>query len=220
MRCRFSDFVFDSDTRELRRGGVAVPLQPKALRLLEVLLDRRPKALSKTELMELVWPDTFVNESSLARLATEVRAAVGDDARAPRFLRTVYGYGYAWSGEANDDGDESAKPRPARGIRLVVGPREISLVEGENILGRGEDAIARVDSAKASRHHARIVVRGGRATLEDMGSKNGTFLRGKRVDGATALRDGDEILIGPVVLVFRDAPSSATETDTSTRRSG
>jgi DNA-binding winged helix-turn-helix (wHTH) protein len=219
MRLRFSDFVYDSGTRELRRGGAAVALQPKALRLLEVLLDRRPDAVSKAELMELVWPDTFVNESSLARLATEVRAAIGDDARAPRFLRTVYGYGYAFSGDATDESGEAPRARNARGPRLVVGAREIPLADGENILGRGEDAAARIDSAKASRHHARIVVRGGRATLEDMESKNGTFLRGRRLDGAAALQDGDEILIGPVLLVFRDGPSGPTETDTSTRGS-
>jgi DNA-binding winged helix-turn-helix (wHTH) protein len=219
MRLRFGEFVFDSRSRELRRDGGAVPLPPKTLRFLEVLLERRPEAIGKSKLLELVWPDTFVTESSLARLAAELRAALGDEAKAPRFLRTVYGFGYAFCGEARDEPlAPAARPSLAPGLRLVLGPREIPLVEGENILGRAEDACARIDSAKASRRHARITVQDGRATLEDLCSKNGTFLRGGRLGGPEPLRDGDEIVIGPVLMTFRVGPSRSTETDTAVRR--
>ena len=218
MRVRFGEFIFDSRTRELRSDGGALPLPPKTLRFLEVLLERRPEALAKAALLDLVWPDTFVTESSLARLAAELRSALGDDAKAPRFLRTVYGFGYAFCGDARDE-PVAASPRPpdAPGVRLVLGAREIPLMEGENILGRAEDARARIDSAKASRRHARIMVEGGRAVLEDLASKNGTFLRGRRVAGSEPLRDGDEIVIGPVLMTFRVGPSRSTETDTAVR---
>lgn len=221
MRLRFDEFVFDTGTRELRRGAEPVPLPPKTFRFLEALLERRPEAISKSVLMDLVWPDTFVTESSLARLTAELREALGDDARTPRFIRTVYGFGYAFCGEAREAPAARDAPRGAAapgGLRLVVGGREIPLLEGENILGRAEDARARVDSTRASRRHARIVIDGGRATLEDLGSKNGTYLRGGRLTRTEALRDGDEIVIGPVLMTFRAGPSRATETDSALRR--
>jgi DNA-binding winged helix-turn-helix (wHTH) protein len=212
MRFQFGDCTFDSGTRELLRGGRAVGLGPKALRLLEVLLERRPLALSKQQLQELVWPDSFVSEASLARLATELRAAIGDKARDPRFVRTVYGFGYAFAGEAIADQPASPAARRSR-FRIVLGALEIPLGEGENVLGRGEDATVFIDSTKASRKHARILIAGVRATLEDLGSKNGTFLRGRRVAVPTALHDGDELIIGPVLMTFRVGASGSTETD-------
>jgi len=221
MRVRFGEFVFDTGTRELRRGEKVVPLPPKTFRFLQVLLEHRPEAVSKSALMDLVWPDTYVTESSLARLTTELREALGDDPRAPRFLRTVYGFGYAFCGDAREEpSTPGARKGPAasRGLRLVVGSREIVLLEGENILGRAEDARAHIDSARASRRHACITVAGGRATLEDLGSKNGTSLRGRRIDQGETLRDGDEIVIGPVLMTFRTGPSPSTETDTALRR--
>jgi len=217
MRLHFDEFVVDTGTRELRRAGQAIPLLPKTLRFLEVLLERRPEAVSKSDLLDLVWPETFVTESSVARLVTELRQALGDDARAARFVRTVYGFGYAFIGDVREEPAAPRRSRTTPGMRLVMGRREIALLEGENILGRDEDARAHIDSAKASRRHARIVVAGARATIEDLASKNGTFLRGRRLAAVEALRDGDEIVIGPIVLTFRAGPSRSTETDTALR---
>lgn len=218
MRLRFGAFVFDSGTRELRAADRPVRLPPKTLRFLEVLLQRRPEAISKSDLLETIWPDTFVTEGSLARIAAELRAALGDDARAPRFLRTVYGFGYAFNGDARDEPPATGSPAPrGTGLRVFLGAREIPLVEGENVLGRAEDATVRIDSSKASRRHARITVRDGRAILEDLASKNGTFLRGLRIEGPERLADGDEIVVGPVLMTFRAGPSGSTETDTRAR---
>ena len=74
-----------------------------------------------------------------------------------------------------------------------------------------------IDLARVSRHHARIVVEDGRAVLEDLGSTNGTFLRGQPVQAATELADGDEICIGPAVLVFRTSAGNST-TEPGTQR--
>jgi len=213
MRVRFGEFVLDSATRELTRGGAVVPLAPKVFQLLEMLLERRPGAVAKAEIHDRLWPRTFVSESNLARLAAEARAALGDQARAPRYLRTVFGFGYAFCGEAIDDGQA---PRPGPLCALVVGGREIGLHDGENILGRAEDAAAWINSSKASRRHARILVGEGGATLQDLGSKNGTFLHGRRIEQPCALDDGDEICVGEVVMTFR-LLRGARSTETASR---
>ena len=212
MRVRFGRCLFDGDSRELRRDGVPQPLSPKAFQFLELLLQERPRALAKQEIHERLWPDSFVADSSLARLAAEVRSALGDDAKAPRLLRTIHRFGYAFSGDVV--AEAAARGAPAA-CRLVWAERHIPLVEGENLLGRASDARIVIDLARVSRHHARVVVEGAKAVLEDLGSKNGTFLRGQPVKAAAELADGDEICIGPAVLVFRtSAGNSTTETGT------
>jgi DNA-binding winged helix-turn-helix (wHTH) protein len=213
MRVRFGEFVLDSTTRELTRGGAVVPVAPKVFQLLELLLERRPGAVAKAEIHERLWPSTFVSESNLARLAAEAREALGDDARDPRYLRTVFGFGYAFCGEAVE---ERQAPRPGPLCALVVGGRQIGLHDGENILGRAEDAVVWINSSKASRRHARILVGDGGAILEDLGSKNGTFLRGQRVEQPYALDDGDEICVGEVVMTFRFVRGSRS-TETASR---
>ncbi len=92
----FGEFVIDLQTRELRRAGARVDLSPKAFHLLTVLVERRPKALSKSELQDLLWPATFVVEKNLTNLVAEIRAALEDDAARPRFIRTVPRFGYAF----------------------------------------------------------------------------------------------------------------------------
>ena len=132
--------MFDSDMRQLQRDAGAVDLPPKALLLLETLLEQRPRPVSKQALQDRLWPDTFVSESSLARLVAELRQAVGDDAREPRLIRTVHRFGYAFAGEARG---LDAAPAAATTSRcwLVWRDREYPLARGENHLGRGEDSV-------------------------------------------------------------------------------
>ena len=96
----FGDFAFDQERRQLLSTGQPVRLEPKAYELLGLLLERRPKALSKAQIHGVLWPGTFVSESVLAGLVTDLRAALGDDVRQPRYIRTVHGFGYAFCGEA------------------------------------------------------------------------------------------------------------------------
>ena len=214
MAIRFGDCVLDPDTRELRRGGELVHLPPKTFRLLEVLLERRPKAISKEELLETLWPGTFVAEGNLARIVAELREAIGDEAQEPRFIRTIHGFGYAFQAEASQQRGRTAAAGPV--FKLIWGDREIALSEGENLLGRDPLSVACIDVASVSRHHARIVVAGDRITIEDLGSKNGTHVRGKKVKGSAPLRDGDPIRLGSVPLVLRRFESGGT---TETARS-
>jgi len=102
MRLRFGDCLFDSETRQLWRGAEPVHLAPREFRLLELLLERRPKAIAKEDLHRELWPDTHVSDASLTNLVARVREAIGDDARRPRLVRTVQRFGYAFSGSAEE----------------------------------------------------------------------------------------------------------------------
>ena len=115
MSFLFGDFELDQERRQLLRSGQPVPLEPKAYELLSLLLERRPRALSKAQIRDVVWPQTFVSESTLAVAVNAVREALGDDARHPRFIRTVHGFGYAFCGEARSAGD--GHPGSRRGQR-------------------------------------------------------------------------------------------------------
>jgi DNA-binding winged helix-turn-helix (wHTH) protein len=210
VQIRFGDCVFDPEVRELRRSGVAVPLSPLALELFRVLLQARPRAIPQSELKQRLWPDSVVGRTSLARLITEVRKATGDRSDRPRWVRTHHGFGYSFCGVAR----EPADTKPGEACRLLWGSRVISLVDGENLIGRAPDCTMRVDTPKTSRHHARIVVNAGRAVIEDLGSRNGTHLGARRIEGPTPLRDGDEILIGTAVMIFL-GPGGTGSTETA-----
>ena len=69
----FGNFVLNRETRELARDGSPVALSPKAYQLLEILVERRPQALSKAALQDRLWPDTFVVEKNLVNLVVELR---------------------------------------------------------------------------------------------------------------------------------------------------
>jgi len=200
---RFDRFAFDEPSRELRSGGRRVPLSPQAFGLLGLLLRERPRALSKAELRDRLWPDTFVGETSLPRVVGEVRRALGERPGEARLVRTVHRFGYAFAGDAVEDGPGSDRvERRDMGCALLWGERLIPLVVGDNLVGRDAGGAVRVPSSLVSRQHARIVVTPERATLLDLGSKNGTFCEGRRVEGEVELADGDEIRIGPALLVF------------------
>jgi DNA-binding winged helix-turn-helix (wHTH) protein len=215
---RFGDCVFDSEARQLTVAGEPVALSPRAFELLALLLAHRPRALPQAELRDRLWPDTVVSYTSVARLVSEVRHATGDRRRQPRFIRTLHGFGYAFCGEAVDT--ELSRGAAAGGAftgALIWGTREIGLREGENLIGRAGDCGVHIDSQRVSRHHARILVRNGQAAIEDLGSKNGTFVGSRRVDQPTPLADGDQLKVGSAVLFYRrgHAPRS-----TETGRSG
>lgn len=86
--------------------------------------------------------------------------------------------------------------------RLVVSGRDIPLAEGENLIGRAAAGAVGIRAAEISRRHARIVVSNGQAILEDLASRNGTYLRGQRIRETMDLDDGDEIRIGNVTMIF------------------
>ena len=213
MKIQFGTFILDDDTRQLTRGGQVVHLTPKAFELLQWLLSERPKVLSKEALQQHLWPDTFVAEANLSNLVAEIREALGDRPRAPRFIRTAHGFGYAFCGEATA---LVAAPTttPDRGTCwLEWGRRRFGLAVGEHVIGRDPDLEVTLDGSTVSRRHARVVVTPDRVMLEDFGSKNGTFRGSERVTSPIELADGDNIHIGSLLLTFRmRAPLGSTET--------
>jgi hypothetical protein len=188
-------------------------VSPKAFELLALLLVNRPRAMSKAELQQRLWPSTFVEETNLAGLAAELRRALRDSATHPVFLRTVYGFGYRFVGDVAERAVAVSLP-PTTGPRpcLVFENRHTLLLEGINVIGRAPDATIRCDAPGVSRRHARVLLSNGEATLEDLGSKNGTYVREKRITSAR-LSDGDEIRLGTAILTFRiEPPLGPTET--------
>lgn len=208
MRLHFSEFLFDADLRALSCNGEDVHLTTKALQLLAMLLEQRPRMLAKKEIYAALWPDTYVEESNLTVLIHEIRAALDDDPRKPRFIKTSHGFGYGFIGEVQPGVGPSM-------IRLRSESREFSLRDGENIVGRDSSAHVRLISDGISRRHARIVVAGDHLTIEDLGSKNGTFVDGKRVTGTRELQNGTEIRFSSELLtVHVGSPARSTVTET------
>ena len=154
-------------------------------------------------------------ESNLAALVNEVRKALHDNAAQSRFVRTVPRFGYAFCGDVVHD--TAALTAPAAGLTcwLILETGRIELVQGENLVGRDPRAEAWIDLPTVSRRHARIVIAGEDARLEDLGSKNGTCLRGQRIDAPAMLSDRDPILFGSIQATFR-AWRANEEVDTRT----
>jgi len=216
MTVTFGDFTFSADTRQLLRRGAEVHLSPKAFDLLRLLLDARPKALSKTDLMERLWPGTFVTDAGVSVLVAEIRAVLGDQPRTARFIRTVQRYGYAFCGEVTDAGRASSGS-VSRGPAgwLLTGTTRMPLTQGTNIIGRDPRAEVPLNLPGISRQHVRIVIDPGRASVTDLGSKNGTLVRGERITATVDVHDGDEIRVGPFVFTLRLlAPQATTQTET------
>jgi DNA-binding winged helix-turn-helix (wHTH) protein len=211
MRILFGEFALDRESRQLLRGGEEVHLTPKAFALLDLLVGRRPRAVTRAQVRDTVWPRTSVVDSNLTSLLTELRSALGDDATHPRFLRTVRGFGYAFCGTATEAAGHTAGRGSRRShLRLVYRGREVALRPGENVLGRCDDAVAWIDSPSVSRRHALILVSEDHATLEDLGSRNGTYLHSEKVVAPTPLADGDEIRVGRVFMTFRSLPAAGS----------
>ncbi len=213
MRVVFDRFAFDSERHELYDDAHPVHLGPKAFRLLEILIANRPRALRKQQLYESIWEDTFVDESNLAGLINELRTALGDRARKPRFIRTVHGFGYAFFFDAKEE-----DAPPAAGFVIFRG-RELPLREGVNVLGRDATADVLIDDSTVSRKHAAIEMRPGGATVEDLASKNGTFLDGVKLSVPAPLHEGQTIVLGDASVVFRRTPTrGSTVTATKLRK--
>ena len=195
MRLRFGPFTIDIERRELRRDSEPLHLPPKAFQLLEMLIENRPKAVAQKTLYDVLWPDTYVDPSNIHNLIHQIRDALEDGDQ--NIIRTIYGFGFAFAATAVAD-----EVRPAPMWQIVIGNREIDLGEGENIIGRERNAAVNIDSPSISRHHARVIVSSDGATLEDLGSKNGTALNGRRVRNVRPIADGDRVTFGTIAGVF------------------
>jgi DNA-binding winged helix-turn-helix (wHTH) protein len=218
MRLQFDDLTFDSDTRQLWTGKGEVRLSPKAFDLLALLISNRPRAVSKAEIRDHLWPGTYVSDSSLPSLVSEIRDVIADHRRKPGLIRTVHGFGYAFQ-SAREPASQPVPPDDSRQGWLVGSTAEVALFPGENIIGREGDGVIPVKSSTVSRRHARITLDARGGVVEDLGSKNGTYVNDRRVESPTPVADGDQIRVGSLLFTFRLSQSSTT-TETLSSRSG
>jgi DNA-binding winged helix-turn-helix (wHTH) protein len=206
MRLKFEDCVLDLRARRLERGEQIVPLEPKMYELLEVLIKRRPAVVTNNELDELLWPQVYVARTSLTRLVSELRTALGDTPRDWHIIRTVYKTGYAFCANVTSMPSQGVVPAT---IEVVWKRQSLPLTEGEHIAGRDPECSLFIDATTVSRRHARITVVRGTATIEDLGSTNGTHVDGERISTPTRLAPGSEVALGSEVLHVRVRNPSA-----------
>ncbi len=196
---RFGSFTFDCGSQLLSRDGVERHLSPKARHLLRLLLVARPRALSRQELYDQLWPSTYVCETNMAGVVSELRRALGDDGA--QFIRTVHGFGYAFSGAVT-----SAAATPA--VFLWCEGQRHPLHEGENTVGRAPECTVVLTDYTVSRRHARLTLTDNAISIEDLGSKNGTYVDSRRIRRSTVTRHMRIEFGGVAALIVSSRPSS------------
>ena len=213
MEIRFADCAFDAERRQVFRQGQEVHLSRKAFDLLGILIASQPRVVSKSELLERLWPQTFVVEGNLANLVAEVRQALHDDPASPRFVRTAHGLGYAFCGALPSE--EYPPTLPPADCWLLFREGRVPLGRGEHLLGRSSKSVVPIDDRTISRHHARIVV-GDEVTLVDLGSRNGTYVNAERVAAPRPLKHGDRLTVGSLLItvLMPDSMSATTAHET------
>jgi DNA-binding winged helix-turn-helix (wHTH) protein len=206
---RLGDWLVQPSLCQLVHGEKVLRLRPKLMDVLVYLACGPGQVISKEKIIDAVWAKEFIAEGTLAQAVFELRAALGDERKGSRFIETIPKRGYrlvapVWP--------VTGKPAVVPACVLVIGEREVELKLGETIVGRAPDATVRIDLFEVSRHHARIVLHPGGATIEDLGSRNGTYLRGERLTAPTELHNGDEVRVGPALLIFRELGAGSTQT--------
>lgn len=136
MRYRFDHCVLDTDAVQLVVGGEPVGIEPQVFDVLRLLIDERHRVLPKTELLDRVWGHTFVTESALTSRIKSARAAIGDNGREQRLIRTVHGRGYQFVGEVTEERGASptgrswtTQPLPLPASELVGRAADLEQVE-------------------------------------------------------------------------------------------
>jgi DNA-binding winged helix-turn-helix (wHTH) protein len=205
---RFDDFTVDCESRLLLRQDVPQHLSPKAQQLLQLLLQSRPRALSREELYDKLWPATFVCETNLAGVVNELRRVLGDDARDAKYVRTVHGFGYAFCGKVSSFGS-GAVPLVPVAILLAEG-RSQQLYEGDNAVGRSLDGRVVLNNSSVSRRHAVIRVVDGEVWIEDLNSKNGTYVDGEKITSARLVTRESRIAFAAVAATVVRRKSGST----------
>lgn len=211
-RVEFGDFTFDQSAGTLLKAGRAVPLSDKGVGALRLLLRKRPHTVRKEEFLDALWPGAVVEENSVAAVIADLRKALGDPRETPRFVQTHFGNGYRFIADVREL--DAAGPSEASHSQCWVQWREqrFKLSEGENIVGRDPRHQVWLDHPAVSRVHAAIVVRDSQATVEDRGSRHGTFVEESRIGAAHPLAEGDTIRFGGTTVSFHRSDTRTVPT--------
>jgi DNA-binding winged helix-turn-helix (wHTH) protein len=207
----FGNVRVDASARTASVSGLPVHLTRKALDLLLLLLECPHAVVSKDQIYERLWPDTFVTESGLQTLVYEIRHTIDDQRTGRSWIRTVRGIGYSFAGHGLVDAVPAGERKPTYPAAwLTNASSSFPLYVGENVIGRAPDNPLDVQHPTISRRHACISI-GESITLEDLGSKNGTWLDEERVTARRRLVDGAVVSFGSVTFTFRVArPQTST----------
>ena len=114
VRFSFGDVLLDTDRFLLERGGEPVHVQPQVFDVLSHLVLNRERVVPKTELLDTVWGDRFVSESTLTSRIKAARRVVGDDGDLQRVIKTVHGRGYRWVAGVTEHRGSSGASAPVR----------------------------------------------------------------------------------------------------------
>ena len=204
VKVHFGMCVFDTQSLQLFKDGHSIALTGKARELLTLLINSRPHALSRAELLDRLWSDSVVPDDAPAILIDELRTAIGASGGDPRWIRVVPGVGYAM---APDVEDQTSGAGDGEQWTLTWATRRFSLTPGDNLIGRDPDVAVSIDAQLISRRHARIVVSADGAVIEDLGSKNGTYVGATKLTAPHVLSAGDQIRIGDLTLTVRRTPA-------------
>jgi DNA-binding winged helix-turn-helix (wHTH) protein len=201
---RLGDWLVEPSLDRITRDGQAVQLRPRAMDVLACLAAAAGKLATKRELIDAVWRTEFVSEHALTQVIAELRSALGDDARHPTYIENIPRRGYRLVSVVTPAAASVPSSREASlPFKLHGENGDHPLIQGPNIIGRTAEAEICIDRTEVSRCHARIFVAGTTATIEDLGSKNGTYVNGERLEQPTLLNNGDEIWIGRSVARLR-----------------
>lgn len=221
---KFAEFELDLAAYVLRRPHGPLRLEKLPMEVLILLVQRAGTLVQRSEIQAMLWrPDVYVEHDSAINTAIrKIRRTLGDDAENPRFVETVVGKGYRFIARVESDGNPQAQStashaRPSARWQHVFpsyavtrGKQEFILEAGETVFGREPTAGVYVDHPSVSRRHACISIGSQGAVLEDLKSRNGTFVNGRRIEGPTKIDHGVLIGLGPITLTFivMSAPAS------------
>src|SRR5437762_9802350 len=119
---KFGEFIVDGDQKVLLRNDSPLPLAPKVFDTLLILVDSGGRIVEKEQLMNRLWPDSFVEESNLTFNIQQLRKALGDSARQPRFIETVARRGYRFIAEVNGNSPDIAVKTESNEIGSIYPP--------------------------------------------------------------------------------------------------
>ena len=221
-RYRFGPFLYDAASHGLLRGGAEIPLTHKSRELLLLFLHNPGRLLTREEITEKVWPDVAVTDDAVRFQVAELRKAFAEEGGA--YIRTIRRRGLSVGGP----GEAGRRPaRPPRGPDAAHRVRSTASASSSRV-ARSSSWKARTSSAAIpTRPSGSTTLRsrggtpgssigGGKATLEDLESKNGTLLNGKKIEKRMALSDGDELRVGPETMVLRELSPATTQTERKT----
>ena len=225
---RIDDWLVEPQLNRVSNGEISVHLEPKTMEVLLCLVDNQGQVVSRQDLVDTVWSTEFISDSSLTHAVADLRRALDDDARAPRIIETIPKRGYRLMArtrgtttqqETNQRSGGHSRPlavivgneaklgshteSEVSDHHLLLGNQEIPLTRPTIVFGRGLEADIQFRVPEVSRLHARLEVGTSEPVLEDLGSKNGTHVNSRRIDGSHRLFSGDAIEIGGTVMVYR-----------------